>query len=127
MEGKELERKTLSVHKTLAEYKGQYIDKHMLWRGGEDDVRYPPTIYEEFTIEEYLSYQKLEAMCDKKQNMMSFKVSEQKKDIVSNLEDLVVGDKVFLEWNHDYIKVIVNGIESSFPVRVILSAEKRNI
>merc|ERR1719293_434331 len=95
-----ISRQKLSKHKVFATFEGM--------RPGREPMMmiYPPMPakqYAMFKVDEYISYEKPGKYGDAKQVQFQFVPTEQKASVAKTVDALALGDKVLLEWQHDYV------------------------
>ena len=133
-------RQMLSRHKTTATYEGQEEGREsmlkvrqifMSWNGRLTPSTshafaqvFPPRpnkMWETFHIIAYESYEKPGQYGDAQQTVQRF--TDLKGDHAATVAKLSKGDKVRLEWDHNYVTRSENGGESKYPERVITTLE----
>mmetsp|Transcript_10651 Transcript_10651/g.18261 ORF Transcript_10651/g.18261 Transcript_10651/m.18261 type:complete len:125 (+) Transcript_10651:63-437(+) len=115
-------RQLLSLHETKAVFDGY----------GEQKCRFRTSLcpdrcghggkYAHFVIEEYVKYEKPGEHGDPQGKDFHVMIKDVPPNIVGNIEGLKQGDKVTLNWNHDYCTTTGG---SKFPERPITKLEKR--
>mmetsp|Transcript_10309 Transcript_10309/g.21679 ORF Transcript_10309/g.21679 Transcript_10309/m.21679 type:complete len:133 (-) Transcript_10309:627-1025(-) len=125
-EGMETSRETLAVHETRSRFSGvvQMPCRHLTSRcpdrcnhGGAVAV---------FDVEEYVRYEKPGHYGDAEAKKFHVKLNDpcQPKDAIVLLESLKGGEKVQLNWNHDYVtRTYENGGSSKSPERPVTLLE----
>lgn len=125
VEKKEIDREVLSIHETHAVYKGRVVQRNNFWKSPADNDRYPPTIYQDFAISDYLRYESKAKLCDKEKTQQGFVEGTISDEIMGVIKTLENGDEVILYWNHEYVTVEKNSQTLKYPERRIIKLEKR--
>ena len=111
-------REMLSRHKTTATYGGQEEGRESMLKV------FPPRpnkMWETFHIVAYESYEKPGQYGDAQQTVQRF--TDLEGAHAAAVSKLNKGDKVRLEWDHNYVTRSENGGESKYPERVITALE----
>ena len=112
-------REMLSRHKTTATYQGQEEGRESMLKV------FPPRpnkMWETFHIVAYESYEKPGQYGDAQQTIQRF--TDLEGAHAATVAKLSKGDKVRLEWDHNYVtRSEEGGGESKYPVRVITALE----
>ena len=111
-------REMLSRHKTTATYQGQEEGRESMLKV------FPPRpnkMWETFHIVAYESYEKPGQYGDAQQTIQRF--TDLEGAHAATVSKLNKGDKVRLEWDHNYVTRSENGGESKYPERVITLLE----
>ena len=136
-------RQMLSRHKTTATYEGQEEGRESMLKVRQNfnelkrapwpltrrvDVAFaqvfpprPNKMWETFHIIAYESYEKPGQYGDAQQTVQRF--TDLEGDHAATVAKLNKGDKVKLEWDHNYVTRTENGGESKYPERVITLLE----
>lgn len=120
-----IERELLSAHSTEAVFEGSrdFPCRHRTslcpqhcGHGG---------MVAEFRVAEYLAYEKLGKYGDEKATVFHQRLSEAPPHVAAVIASLARGDRVRLDWHHDYVSTTwVGGGESKSPERPIVRIEK---